>query len=444
MELTRSNGFIKRIYYVLIPLLIFGIIQGYSLFPLCLLALIVLLFSNSRHTVGVFLIMYGGVFGGVVRSVYPFVPLYGIFLIALGIIMVWDCIKDMIRHKARGIYLLLFTLVLFGFFYAIGPRDSFANEKYMTMWIHGFATLFGYYTLARSTKIDAEGFIQILLVGSISLFSFSITKYSLIPGDFFNYNWFRTQLSVVNHTEDVLIDHQQLSMIVLYGLAIFLSQTRIKSGLSLFYVLCSFQLIMMSGCRQAMLGMVLVVVLRLFFFSEKNLQGHNTIKLIIGLCFALAIAFFIITYMLSNISSTMFERTVEEGGDSERQILYLSALSLFSDNMLLGVGLGGFFNITGNLYPHNFVLELLCECGMVGTLIFLAILIAPFLGRRVKLLYVNSSGMFYFLILAVLVIRVMVSADLKESIELFSSVAAITSAVRMKAPGKLSIRTSIS
>ena len=92
-------------------------LEGINWFDVAVLALIVLLFSNSRHTVGVFLIMYGGVFGGVVRSVYPFVPLYGIFLIALGIIMVWDCIKDMIRHKARGIYLLLFTLVLFGFFY---------------------------------------------------------------------------------------------------------------------------------------------------------------------------------------------------------------------------------------------------------------------------------------------------------------------------------------
>ena len=62
-----------------------------------------------------------------------------------------------------------------------------------------------------------------------------------------------------------------------------------------------------------------------------------------------------------------------------------TALRLFYDHPLLGVGIGGFsvyaYKIEGVerfKYPHNIVLELLCELGLVGLLLFFVIIFFAF------------------------------------------------------------------
>lgn len=419
---------IRKIYYIIVPFLIAGITLGYTSFAVSLAALLPLLFSNSRHTVGVFFLMYGGPLGGIIRAIYPMVPVYGLLLVLIGVILIWDEIIDLFSHNIKSLLGLSLVLITFGFFYLIGPRGDFAAQKYLDICVHGIAMLFGYYVYEKSSKIEAEGLTQLLLVASIIMFSYVISYVKIAPGGFFDYDWFRDQYITwwyANDYEGALVNYQHIGMLILFAVAIFFSQVKLKSGLLVFYLICGGQLVLMSGCRQAIFGVVLVLILRFSIFREVNIGHKNRAKRFVPILVSLAAAIIIVFFLLERVQSSSVSNTITEG-DAGRTMLYLQALSIFNDHPLFGAGLGGYYAITGEEYPHNFILELLCETGIVGTFFAILFIAVPLVTKKQGLLHLTANHQFYFLIVLGIFVRVMVSSNFTESIELFSAVMAIT------------------
>lgn len=58
-----------------------------------------------------------------------------------------------------------------------------------------------------------------------------------------------------------------------------------------------------------------------------------------------------------------------------RDQLYLKAINMIEKKPLVGYGLDGFMINTGNIYPHNIVLEIMIETGIIGLVFFVAMLI---------------------------------------------------------------------
>lgn len=420
---------VRKIYYVVIPLLIAGVSIGYTSFAMALIALLPLLFMTTRHTAAIFLVMYGGPLGGVIRAMYPSLPIYGLLFVMIGLVLMRDLISDLLRHHLKAVGGVLLTLAAFGLFYLLGPRTEFASSKFLSMCSNGLLMVFGYYAFEKSKKIDAEGLSQILLVSSICMSIYVIHAMALHPAGLFNYDWFREQSvsysSLNNWETDTIVNYQHIGMLVLFSISIFLSQKQLSVLPTLFYVICSTQLVLVSGARQAILGVFLVIILRFTVFRLSNVNTHNTSRKIIKTIFWLAIAGVILLFVLQNLNVGVVQDTMQEG-DQGRMIRYLEALAIFSDHPILGSGLGGYESITGEGWPHNFFLELLCETGVVGTLIFILILLFPMIRNKQDYYHLTSSGMFFFLILLGLFVRVLVSADFRESIELFSAIFAIT------------------
>lgn len=423
------NKSIIKAYYYIIPILIIGISFGFTSFPLTLAVLLPLFLCSDRHTVGIFFLMYGGPLGGVIRMMYPVIPIYGLLLYFIGVLLIWDVVLTLLRKDSKAIWGILVVLLVFGIFYLIGPKDAFALKKYTTMASHGMGMILGYYAFCNSKKINVESLALMLIVAALCMFAFCISKYNFISGSLTDYNWFRDQC--MQHSgkwaigERMLVGYQQIGMLVLFGTSVYLSQMKLSKSKALFLVLCGFQLIMMTGSRQAILGIVVLIAFRLFVFSE-NYRGkkYNLIKVLlsgIGL-----VAFFYITFLvLRDSSSNMITSTLSEG-DEGRQYLFLEAITIFQDNPLIGAGIGGFNALTDDEWPHNFFLELLCETGLVGTIILLTIVITALYKRNAGLYYTTTTGQYYFLFLMALFVRVLVSSDLTESIELFSAVFAIS------------------
>lgn len=140
------------------------------------------------------------------------------------------------------------------------------------------------------------------------------------------------------------------------------------------------------------------------------------------------VAYYAIILFLESVQSSYISNTLETG-DQARMMLYAQSLSIFHDNPLLGSGLGGFNAITGEPWPHNFFLELLCETGVIGTFVALLFLVVPIIRQKQSLHHITASNQFFFLIVIAIFIRVMFSGDFRISIELFSAVLAV-SAVR--------------
>ena len=270
---------------------------------------------------------------------------------------------------------------------------------------------------------------MIMLIATICMFTFVITYYHLSPGTIWDYDWFREQTIATYHAqgnEHLYIGYQHIGMMGFYGASIFLSQTRFKPLNMAFFVLVASQLVLMSGCRQAIFGLFIVGALRFLLFREDNIGKKNILGKFLWFVIGGVIVFTVVDFLLSNISSNAIVSTLKEG-DESRELLWHQAWNIFLDNRVFGSGLGGFHEITGEVWPHNFILELLCECGFVGTLIFLGVIVSDMSRKHVGLLHVTEANMFFFLVLSALFVRVLVSADLTESVELFSAIFAISS-----------------
>lgn len=429
-----KKNYLEKLYYVLLPALIVGIPLGYTSFLVSLIFILPLFFMTTRHTAGVFLLMYSGPLGGIVRTMYPSLPIYGLLLDFIGIMLLWDLIIDLFSKHSREIIGIIVTLAVFGLFYLEGPQDAFSKDKYTTMCTHGLFMLLGYFAFEKSSRIDAEGLARLLLFGSICMMMFTITAYSLKVGGLFDYNWFREENAIYDKANDFEVKmggYQLVGMLALMGVAVYLSQIKLKPSDTLFYGICSAQLILMSGARQAILGFAIIISLRYFVFRAANLERRKVMGRFLWIVVGMVIAYFAFSLIFQNIGSDILSATLAEG-DEGRELRWVTAINIFKDHPFFGAGLGSFHALTGFSWPHNFFLELLCETGIIGFVTSMILLIVPLARKKQGLLHITQSKMFFFLLLMCLFIRVMVSSDLRESIELFSAVFAITSAGYIK------------
>ena len=65
--------------------------------------------------------------------------------------------------------------------------------------------------------------------------------------------------------------------------------------------------------------------------------------------------------------------------DTERERLYRLAFQAFEESPIVGQGIGSIWYTVG-YYSHNLVMDLLAETGIIGTTIFLYLLLKTFLG----------------------------------------------------------------
>lgn len=426
MVAVKKNYF--YLYYAIIPLLIIGISVGYTTYSIALLSLLPLLVLTNRHTVGLFLVMFGGPLGGVTRTMLPSLPVYGMLLELLGFFLMWDLISNLLRRSSRAIGLILITLALFAIFYFLGPMNEFARNKYLSMCMHGVFLVIGYYAFAQSKKIDAKGLMGILFLMSICFYAYVIAKGSFVRGGLLDFNWFRSQCEfydyINNYESDLLVGYQQIGMSALFGIAVYLSQTKLPKMESSFFIGCASLLILISGARQAILGLVLIIAFRIVVFKMSNVN-KNKIGRLSWISIGLISVFIVLLFALQNAGSDVVTNTLASG-DAGRMGLYMSAIDIFQNNQLMGCGIGGYHALTGEAWPHNLILELMCETGLIGLTISIMLLVIPFSMSKQGLLHITMSNQFVFLILLASLVRVMVSADLRVSIELFSAVYAIT------------------
>lgn len=414
---------INTIYIILIPILILGISLGYTTFPICLALLTLRLLVSDKHAAGFYLLMYGGIIGGITRTIYPFLPVYGLLLNFIGLILIRDKITSLFTSGSKAIRYLFLLYIIFAIFYFLGPQDDFAVTKFSNIIQHGIFTLIGYYAFCSYKNINNESILQIMFLSTLLCFSFVIQYYHFSPGNIFNYEWFRDQsysyMASTGFEEGTMVSYQHIAMNMLYGLAIFLSSQKLNRNKSIAYVMFATQLILTSGCRQAILGLFLVLILRLTVFRSSSIKTNYS-RIIGSLIIGTILIF--ISYQLLVFLNIEFINTTLKEGDVGRNAILLEGIQIFLEHPALGAGLGGYHQITGEGYPHNFIVEILCECGLLGTTLMIALLISSIKKANMSLRFTTQNQSYLLLILSALLVRILVSADLTVSIELFSGI----------------------
>lgn len=381
-----------------------------------MLLIVLGLLITSKDTAGFFLLMFSGSLGGTFRMMYPSIPLYGVLLALFGAFLTRKWFKSFWTEKKSSIKYLLAVFVVFFISYVFAEHNEYANRKIFLIIYHGSLMLWGFYVFQKSDQIRDDDLVYLILLSSITYVVFLVNYYNFSPGTLFDYNWLRSSLhaQVYQDQADSIISYHNVGMTALMGIALFASKKKIDIIPFAVYSCIAFQLIMMSGARQAILGFVIVLFLRLAFFNK----GRNKLMLLI---IGLSLVYFL--YRIINGSgSESLEKMADTGGGG-RDLIMLEAIRLILEYPIFGVGLGGFAIHAAHLdvaWPHNFFLEILCETGCVGMAILLIIVIVFVVKNKIYLRFLTETNSYYFLFATAIAIRTMVSGDLTDSIELFS------------------------
>lgn len=420
------NDKYSNIFLAIIPILLLGITNGYASFLICLIVLITRLFTSDKHTAGIFMLMYGGVLGGVIRQMFPFVPLYGLFLNLIGIALLRKTLSGLFVNNKSSILFLLLVFVVFGICYMYGPKTEFATTKFLTMLQNGVFLLLGYYALLESKDYSPVVLSQILIIAALSMITFDIVFYHMKPGGLFDFNWFRQQETDYFYSNDqqgYIVSYQQIGVMALLATSIFLSQISLKRTYILLYIVLPAMIILMSGARQAIFGLFGVLILRYALFNKRNIGKKGRLgKFLLSFVGILVLLLFA-SYILPLLNIDVINTTLQSG-DEGRTLLFIESLEMFNNNYLFGLGFGGFehFTVSNQPWPHNFFLEILCECGLFGMISLGFLVLLFFLKNQIRLMTQTKQGMFYFLIVSAIMMSFMVSADFRESIVLFCAI----------------------
>lgn len=163
--------------------------------------------------------------------------------------------------------------------------------------------------------------------------------------------------------------------------------------------------IFLSGKR--MLFLVSIVALFIvYFLQQKSLSKKIIIFILMGI-----VSTIVLIYFVSNINSmytsrffyrfakTFMDLKSKADFSDGRSELYIKAINAFKQNPIFGIGIGRFASYTGeNTAVHNTYLQVLCEQGIVGIVLYIFPLVVALI-YTIKEIKVNDSnfwGMKYY------------------------------------------------
>lgn len=168
------------------------------------------------------------------------------------------------------------------------------------------------------------------------------------------------------------------AIILVYFEGIILYRWKNNENMKNMLVLVAIMFIFLTGKRtMALLAILLpgLIIILCNKFSSKKLYNTLCILLMLGILayfFVMNSDLFINSKILGRFANTIID--LEKGQDvsSNRSLLYKEAFSMFRNNKLFGIGLGNFkeksFFATD---VHNAYIQVLCEQGIVGEVLFI-------------------------------------------------------------------------
>ena len=349
----------------------------------------------------------------------------GLAYVLGAVLIVYGFLKGETRVSLKGlagIVPVVFVLLYFTISMMLSSGGDFAGQKLaltikamLFTWV-SFIILFSNF---RTVNTDLLGLYLILFAAYLLRLSIDANTISG-PAGLFDFAFMRVQtIETLGYIPDVYyISYQFPGAYVLQGIGIYLMRYRRDHKIAFLLFAAGLIIILYAGARQMIISVFLVLVLWVVItYKQKSLFIVAAMVLLVP-----------VVYLASTSLSTLFESTVEEGyvEGGGRGLWLMAGVQQFLDNPVLGVGFGR-YNLLGNYdtYPHNLFIEILCELGLVGFVVLLAVfLVMLFLGRQNIKRYI-----FYF---AGLFFMSMASGGMFDNIILFSLVFASISFGRQR------------
>lgn len=406
LVLLAAVSLYSSIYFIRLPMV-----------PIVLCIFIMNLVIMNHRTRGIALLLFSSMTLGTVFQLYHIpIPAY-VFTLSIAL---WSLRREIktCKFNNRALANLLLVFLIFIIWFLMGPAHAYSQSKLIYILCLGTSSLIGWNIIMQTSKIEYLKLALFLGVNALVFISIAYDFYQFpSPNGFFDFNFFRSFYTTMSRKDtSFVLTYHSVGIPAMLGIAMLISHRNIRVLSPSFLVTFVFLLFLLfiSQTRQAILGLVLIVPLRIFISSKISL--FVKILLSVGI-------FIIMFYGLSTMESDAIQKTLHSHDRTEMVNRdYDEAMSKIKSNVFLGSGLGG-YSLSGNReYPHNLFLELLCETGVLGTILLSILIFLPAFKNISNVGICSNSHQYIILVVIALGVRSMASSDLMESISFITLV----------------------
>lgn len=308
-----------------------------------------------------------------------------ILVLMIMFLLDWVIIKNIsINCILRNIYIVIF----FAYMYL---RDLISGGTYTLLNLIFLALTLMLMMYEMNKQDHFQDFLDMLIIATLCIVLIGFLEF-IIQDTFYYKLWtgenrYRNGIMRVGSTvEDP--NFICFSIVPILPIMIYKAKTTKKIRYIIFQIIYVL-LVLLTQSRIGLLTMLLGYLLG-FINEIKEILKKNK-ALFVGMVFVLIIfSFVIFVTLISNLSLNMSDDSY-----SGRLFVYLSSLKVVKENFLFGIGMErfasviepillnnyGFYNAIGFQNPMNTWLQILVDGGIIGLLLFIAIIV-----RNIKLL----------------------------------------------------------
>lgn len=373
------------------------------------------MFMLNRVELGIFSLLLGSnLFGRLFASDILVVIFTTGFLILGYILLRKEMLKTIIQNKISSVVFIL-LLLYFLIMYLLGPMNPYATGKISRLVIRGTTWILLFQIYVQNKNINNNNFAILFALVAIFYLTQAYTLYGIRPNGLFDVSFFREVASEVGRddTGTLIVNPHVLGYLSVGAFVFFISKEiiDIKSIWNLFFITMLLLISIMSGARQTMIVFIAVMSLRIML-SKGNMIKNSLITMGCALMIIIAIL---------NIGSSSIEKSM--GGETMGDVLNRDIempFKVMAINPINGVGFGGYVDYANKEYPHNMLLEIFAEFGLIGSIVISIFFITAILVSDVNIKYKTQNNSYFILFLLVYMANAMISSDLSRSIVIFA------------------------
>lgn len=356
-----------------------------------------------------------------------------------GLLVFWFFGLFLIRNqiftsfKEEKSMFVIFTsfCILYLLTYLYGPMGYYSWYKALSVTLNGFSFLCFFTVFIKSTKFNNSNLSMFLFILFLTMIKYGVSTGLLENANgVLDFGFIRMKgLGLINFEEIKFPDYHAFGMLMLFSLIFYLMKNPLRNFTFYIFLLLTIYLIFMTGARQIIFGLILILIVYFIKFSRNNFKQNITILILFVPLFVFLFSSdsdFVIDLLKS-------DDVVETAGG--RKSGYEEAIKLFNESPIMGKGIGGFdVEQKGNFrdYPHNIFLEILSEGGLYLTIIVFVIFMMVLDKINYNFFEFTNNGSLYFLIMIGFFVRAISSKDLMENIAFISAFLAMMSFSKSK------------
>ncbi len=402
----------------LIPILIIGVLLNIIKFPIiAILIFLSFIFLCNNHEKSVVCAL---VF---CKMIGTFGPALGIHVpgtvVAFFLILVFmrkDLMKLFNKHTTKPIIFILSIFFIFMVYYLLTGETRNSGAKFNVMIISLCVDTIAFLILVTFSDIRMERLTVPLLLFALMQLGYVESFSGQRPAGLLDFSFFRNACVDMIRKGIPVLSYHNMGIAAFIGAAFMMSQRKkINNYFDIVFLFSALWLIVLSGARQTIFGFIFLIFVWLVFRTGrfKLSTVFLATAVILGIYFCLQM---LDVPFLQNTSG----RSTHMGSDLNRNYDY--PLMIISYHFLDGIGFGNYHNpYTQEIYPHNIILEILCEMGFVGLLFVIMVIIFYLRSHHFLLRNELPSGGICLLLWIPYLVRSMISGDLSENISLFIS-----------------------